>query len=67
MGPAPKCHFVMGLPSWDSRKIGTPATLEGHNFVCKPPIEVRFKAKLEPSSKAFQWYVACHLHVNKLG
>jgi hypothetical protein len=27
-------------------KIGTLATLEAHNFVWKPPIEVRFKAKL---------------------
>jgi hypothetical protein len=27
-------------------KIGTPVTLEAHNFVCKPSIEVRFKAKL---------------------
>ncbi len=45
---APKCHF-----SWDSQvgspeipKIETHATLEAHNFFCKPLIEVRFKEKL---------------------
>jgi hypothetical protein len=27
-------------------KIGTPCTLEAHKFLCKPPIEVRSKAKL---------------------
>jgi hypothetical protein len=27
-------------------EIGTPATLEAHNFLCKAPIEVSFKAKL---------------------
>jgi hypothetical protein len=27
-------------------EIGTFDTLEGHNFLCKPLIEVRFKAKL---------------------
>jgi hypothetical protein len=27
-------------------KIGTPPTLEAHNFVCKPLIEVNFEAKL---------------------
>jgi len=38
--------------SWDSQvgvpkfpKIGIPMTLETHNFVCKPPIEVSSKAK----------------------
>jgi hypothetical protein len=39
MGPTPKCHFVLGFPSgnFEIPKIGTPATLETHNFVCKPP------------------------------
>ncbi len=52
-GCAPKCHFLLGLPSWDSRvespkifEIGTFATLEAHNFLCRPPIEVRSKTKL---------------------
>jgi hypothetical protein len=27
-------------------KVGTPMTLEAHNFVCIPPIEIRFKEKL---------------------
>jgi hypothetical protein len=48
-------------------KVGPPATLGAHNFVCRPPIEMRFKAKLYPSSRAFQRYVARHLHARKLG
>ncbi len=27
-------------------EIGTPTTLEAHNFLCRPLIEVRFKEKL---------------------
>jgi hypothetical protein len=27
-------------------KIGTLVTLKAHNFLCRPPIEVRFEAKL---------------------
>ncbi len=54
-GPAPKCHFVPRLPSGSLEipKIGTPMTLGAHNFVCKPLIEVRSKAKLQPSLRAF--------------
>ncbi len=40
--------------SFEILKIGTPKTLEAHNFVCRPPIEVRCEAKLYPSSRAFQ-------------
>ncbi len=47
--------------SWDSHDFG------GHNFVCKPSIKMRFKAKLQPSSRAFQWYVVCHLHAKEIG
>jgi hypothetical protein len=45
MGPAPKCHFVLGLPSWSSEisEIGTLATLEAHNFFFKPLIEMSSK------------------------
>ncbi len=39
---------------------GTPATLGAHNFVCKPLIEMRSKAKLQPSLIDFQRYVTCH-------
>ncbi len=48
MGPAPKCHFVAGLPSgnFEIPNIGTPTTLGAHNFVCKPLIEMKSKAKL---------------------
>jgi hypothetical protein len=69
MGPAPKCHFVPGLPngSPEISKVGTPVTLGAHNFVCGPSIEMRFKEKLEPSLRAFQRYVARHLHATKLG
>jgi hypothetical protein len=53
MRPTRKCYFVSGLPS-ESPKIPTtripttriPATLGAHNFVCRPPIEMRFKEKL---------------------
>ncbi len=66
---APKHHFVLGLPtkSPEIPKIGTLATLGAHNFVCRPPIEMRFQAKLQPSSRAFQRYVLWHLHARKLG
>jgi len=48
MGPTCKCHLVARFPNASLKipKIGTPATLEAHNFVCKPPTEVRSKAKL---------------------
>jgi len=48
-------------------KIGTFVILEAYNFVCRPPIEVRFKAKLYPLSIVFQRYVTQHLCVRKLG
>jgi hypothetical protein len=69
MGLAPKCHFVMGLPSWSPRipKIETHVSLEAHNFVCKPSIEMRSKVKLYLSSRDFQRYVAHHLHTRELG
>jgi len=45
MGPAPKRHFVLVLPSegLEIPKIGTPTTLETPNFVCRPPIEMKSK------------------------
>jgi hypothetical protein len=33
-------------PNVEILKIGTPSTLEGHNFLCRPLIEFRSKAKL---------------------
>jgi hypothetical protein len=48
-------------------KIGTLTTLETHNFLCKPLIEVRSIAKLNTLLKNFQLYVACHLQESKLG
>jgi hypothetical protein len=43
---APKCHFVPGLPSEEIPRVVFLAILGAHNFVCKPLIEMRFKAKL---------------------
>jgi hypothetical protein len=34
------------VESFEISKIRIPATLEAHNFLCKPLIKVRFKAKL---------------------
>jgi len=48
-------------------KVGTPVTLEPHNFVCKPLIKLSSIAKLYPSSRAFQRYVARRLQERKLG
>jgi len=48
MGPTPKCHFVLGLPSGSPEipTTGTPKTLGAHNFACKPSIYMRSEAKL---------------------
>jgi hypothetical protein len=34
MGPAPKCHFVLGFPSWSLKIpiVGTSVTLGAHNL-----------------------------------
>ncbi len=67
--PTSKWHFVPGLPNGSPEipKVGIPTTLGLHNFVRRLPTEMRFKEKLYPSSKAFQRYVACHLHARKSG
>ncbi len=64
-----KWHFVLRLPS-GSPKIpttGIPATLGAHNFVCRPLIAMRSKAKLQPLLRAFQRYVTHCLHMRKSG
>ncbi len=41
--------FLHGTPKWESLKIpkvGTLTTLGAHNFVCRPLIEMKSKAKL---------------------
>jgi hypothetical protein len=48
-------------------KVGTPATLGPHNFVCRSLIEMMLKAQLYPLSRAFQQYVAHCLHTRKSG
>jgi hypothetical protein len=46
--PTFKWHFVPRLPNGSPEipKVETPTTLGPHNFVCKPPIEMRSEAKL---------------------
>jgi hypothetical protein len=48
-------------------EIGTPVTLGIYKFLCKPLIEVKTKAKLYLSSRAFQCHVAHLLHPCNLG
>ncbi len=45
--------------------VRTLATLEPHNFVSRPWNTMRSKAKMQLSSRAFQWYVACPLQLSK--
>jgi hypothetical protein len=68
-GPHPNGHFVLGLPNGSPEipSTGTLATLKAHNFLCRPPIIMRSKAKLYPSLRAFQRYVARRLHPRKSG
>ncbi len=68
-GPHPNGHFVPGLPSGSPEipSTGTPTTLRAHNFLCRPSIAMRSKAKLYPSLRAFQRYVARCLHPRKSG
>jgi hypothetical protein len=69
MGATSKWHFVPRLPngSLEIPRVETLMTLGFHNFVCKPPIAMRFEAKLYPSLRAFQQYVASHLNARKSG
>ncbi len=48
-------------------KIGISMILEAHNFLCRPLIEMKSKTNLYPLSRAFQRYLASHLHINKSG
>jgi hypothetical protein len=51
--------------SLEISSAGTPVTLEPHNFVNRPSIEVRSEAKLYLLSRAFQRYVARPLQLSK--
>jgi hypothetical protein len=44
--PLYKAHSQMAFGSPEIPKVRTLATLEAHNFVCKPLIEMILKAKL---------------------
>jgi len=57
--------FCFGSP--EIAKVRTPATLWGYNFVLRPPIEMKFEAKLQLSLRVFQRHVAHHLHARKSG
>jgi hypothetical protein len=58
--PHPNGFSLPGLPRGTPEipPCGTPGTLKPHNFASRPQIEVRSKAKLYLSSRAFQRYVA---------
>jgi hypothetical protein len=47
--------FFPGLPSGGPEipKVGTPTTLEAHNFVCRPTIEMRYEKKIVGLVKSF--------------
>ncbi len=68
-GLHPNGFSLLGLPSGslEIAPSGTLATLKPHNFASRPQIEVQSKAKLQLSSRAFQWYVARCLQLSKSG
>jgi hypothetical protein len=43
--PLHEAHIQMAF-CFEILKVGTPATLGPHNVMCRPPIEMRFNAKL---------------------
>ncbi len=51
----------------ETTRVGTPATLQGYNFVLRPLIGMRSKAKLQISSRAFQRHITRHLHTQNSG
>ncbi len=61
------CPQTPKFGSPEISKVESPATLRAHNFVCKPPIEMRSKERLQPSSGSFQQFVASHLYTKKSG
>ncbi len=69
-GATSKWLFVLGFPKWESRNSHSQdsrdfATLRARNFLCRPPIEMRSKTKLQPLSRSFQRYVTRCLHIRK--
>ncbi len=61
--------FVLGFPNGSPKitKVGSPTTLWDYNVLCRPPIRMRFKLKLQPSLRVFQQRVTCHLHIKESG
>jgi hypothetical protein len=65
MGVAVKCQYPQEsqVKSFEIFEIKILTTLETYNILCRPSIEVKFKIKLYPLLRAFQRYVARHLHI----
>ncbi len=59
--------FCPGTLKWESQNFQNQDfyNFGAHNFACRPPIVMKFKTNLQPSSRAFQRYVAHLLHVRK--
>jgi len=61
MRPGPKCHFVPRLPSGSPKPapkcqfvpIEALTTLGAHNFVCRPPIEMKFFSQFNQIPEIF--------------
>ncbi len=66
---ASKWHFFPGLPEWslETVPVQTLRNLCVHNFLLIPPIGMRSKENLQLSLRAFQQYVALHLHTSGFG
>ncbi len=66
--PTPKCHLSQDsqIGSPKILEIGTPTTLEAHNFLCWPPIEVRSETKFYPHRRLSKdmWH-AIYMQVNQ--
>jgi hypothetical protein len=63
MGPTPKCHFVSIVPFGNPEipKIGIPATLEAHNFLCKFQLKWSLKkiCNLYQGLSNGMWHATC--------
>jgi hypothetical protein len=70
-GTGTQMSFYPRTPKWESQTRNSRSwvfcNLWAHNFMCRPLIEMRSTAKLYPLPRAFQRYVAQHLHTKKSG
>jgi hypothetical protein len=65
-GTSTQMAFCPETPTPKILKVETPPTLGAHNFVSRLLIEMKSQTKLQPLLRAFQRYVARHLHARKL-